>query len=166
MWDTQKKLKQKVYTVNKNTFLCFFCFVFWRRSCELVIFYFLLVLGFWVDVPNWSLLVAKTLNEGVECDWFVISLRESKHEWVCMSSCLLLFLHFQFIITEKVGSDSVLCRTRMRDRQRKPVLLFVLFFVMKEILCTFNGIISIRIWLLNLYTQSGTFGYQDNEWSC
>ena len=58
-----------------------------------------------------------------------------------MSTCLLSIWSFWFTITKKVISYSVLRRTKARYRQQKPVLAFVMWSVMKEILCT-NTLVS------------------------
>ena len=50
-------------------------------------------------------------------------------------------------------------KTNVRDKQQKPVLVFVLFCVVKEILYTRNPLVSIPLQLLNSCTQSGTSGY-------
>ena len=62
---------------NKNPFLDLFCFTLWSISCALVILYFQFVFGLWTTVTNWPYPVANTLNEVVDCAWFLISLFES-----------------------------------------------------------------------------------------
>ena len=52
----------------------------------------------------------------------------------------------------------------MRYRQRNPVLVFLLFCVMKEILCTCNFTVSMFLRLLNFRNQLVLYGSQDIEW--
>ena len=66
--------KQGWETGKENTFFNLFCEVLWKRSCELVIFYFHIIIGFWTAVPNRRHPVAKTLSEVVECAWSLISI--------------------------------------------------------------------------------------------
>ena len=54
--------------------------------------------------------------------------------------------------------------TKFRDTQRKPVLVFVLFCVVKEILCTCYPLGSISFRLLDCHAQSVSSGSLYIEW--
>ena len=84
-----------------------------------------------------------------------------------MSNFFLLILCFQFIVENKFRSDSVLCSQKTRESQQRPVLVFgivfVMFLVAKEILCTCNSLVSIFLQLLNLRSHLAASCCQDIE---
>ena len=58
------------------------------------------------------------------------------------------------------GNHKIYIETKVRDRQQKTVLEFVLFWVVKHILCICNVLVSICLWVLNWCTQLDLTGSQ------
>ena len=136
-------LKQSSYKGNKIPFLV----LFWVAKEILCTSNLLVSIFLWL--LNWRTQSKSSGRQEIEqrCWVYLIC------ELVCKSIFLLLILHFQDIISEKVGPGAVLCRTKVRDRQTNPFIVFVLLWILKEILYTRTLLVLMCLQIMNLWTQ-------------
>ena len=75
-----------------------------------------------------------------------------------------LFSYSIIYILKSIWDPQSYIETKVREKQWKPVLLFVLFYVVKEILCNSYPLVSIHLRLLNCCTQLESYGCLDIQW--
>ena len=134
-------------------------FFLWSVMREILCTSILLV-SFRLLFLNWhtplAYMVNKSLSEGVECDWFLISINGSYLVWVRTSTWFFSVL--LNLICHNKESGVIICvfLKKLRYKQLKPVLILFLLSVLKEILCTSNLLFSFRLQLLICCTQSAS----------
>ena len=83
----------------------------------------------------------------------------------------LLVINPDILILHNKESGASLCffKTKVRYRQQKPVLMFVLWIFVKKILWSHNPLASFCLRLLKFYTQlapSGCKDFDQRRWVC
>ena len=85
-----------------------------------------------------------------------------KKAWVCTSKWLLSILCLQ----PKWGQTMFYAEKILETYNENPFLVFVMFYVVKYILCTQNVLVSNNLRFMKCHTKPVSYGCQEIERSC